>query len=117
MTHHPLSAETERTYAGTCLCATGMPMQVEAAINRLRAAAVLEGTVPPVQAVGANGVTTLVGAGIDTGRHPLCLTVWEWLILLDKSLHGVRFFTDAESAAALFSGCAAEQGTLSSIGK
>jgi hypothetical protein len=92
-------------------------MQVEGSINGLRAAAVLQGVVPPTQGPGVSGITSLKAAEIDLARWPLFLTVREWLVLLDATLLGDKFCTASETSAALNGTGSAEQGTLPSIGK
>jgi hypothetical protein len=92
-------------------------MQVEKVVCQLRTAEAVGGIVPSVQGLGVDGITTLIAEDIARYRWPLFLTAREWLVLLDASLHGDRFFNDNETDAALNGSGTTEQGSLLSIGK
>jgi hypothetical protein len=96
-------------------------LQVEKDVMRLRdtESQSTGGIVPPAVKLGADGITTLNADVILAERWPLFLTLREWLMLLDVTLHGVRFFSDADANSVLSgsaSSSSSEQGTLNSIG-
>jgi hypothetical protein len=94
-------------------------LQVEKYVMKLREteSKAIGGAVPPVVKVGADGLTTLDSSIILAERWPLFLTLREWLILLDITLHGVRYFSDTDAQSVLNGSASSnEQGTLHSLG-